>query len=327
VSRQINAWLRAGVLDKGHGSPTTAGTPQGGGASPWFAHIARHGLEELIQRAFPGRGAPAVIRSADDRVVVHPARESIEPCQALMAAHLRGMGWAWQPRKTRITQTLQGEDGGAGFDFLGFHIRQYPIKSTRGYNTSIKPSRRAMAQHQRQIVESVRRHRMEGQARLLAVLQPMIRGWSHCCSTVGSKETFAQMAEALRHQLRAWIRVRHPHQHRKWGPQRYWRREDGRLHFPPRGSGRRLACHVERPIRRHVKVQARRRPYDGDEVYWRTRRGHSPGVATRVATLLKRQAGQCRHCGGSIKADDVLEVDPIIPRAFGGRDASTNWQV
>jgi RNA-directed DNA polymerase len=30
VSRQIKAWLKAGVLDKGHWSPTTAGTPQGG---------------------------------------------------------------------------------------------------------------------------------------------------------------------------------------------------------------------------------------------------------------------------------------------------------
>ena len=38
-----------------------------------FANIALHGLEELIHRAFPGRGAPAVIRYADDLVVVHPS--------------------------------------------------------------------------------------------------------------------------------------------------------------------------------------------------------------------------------------------------------------
>ena len=161
----------------------------------------------------------------------------------------------------------------------------------------------------------------------MAVLNPMIRGWSHDFSTVCSQETFAQMDEAWRQQLRAWIRVRHPNKHRKWGQQRYWRRDDGRLHFTPRGSGRRLAFHVERPIRRHAKVQARRSPYDGDEVYWSTRRGHYPGVSTRVSTWLKRQAGKCRHCGGYLKADDVLEVEHIIPRAVGGRDASTNWQL
>jgi RNA-directed DNA polymerase len=327
VSRQIKAWLKAGVLDKGHWSPTTAGTPQGGVASPLFANIALHGLEEMIHRAFPGRGAPAVIRYADDLVVLHPTRERIEQCQALLAEQLRGMGLEWKPSKTRITHTLKGEEGMAGFDFLGFHIRQYPTKSKRGYKTIIKPSRRAMAQHQRQIIESVRRHRTEGQARLIAVLNPMIRGWSNYFSTVCSKETFAQMDEALRQQLRAWIRVRHPNKHRRWGQQRYWRREDGRLRFTPPGSGRRLAFHVERPIRRHVKVQARRSPYDGDEVYWSTRRGHYPGVSTRVAALLKRQAGKCRHCGGYLKPDDVLEVDHIIPRAVGGRDVYTNWQL
>jgi RNA-directed DNA polymerase len=327
VSRQINAWLKAGVVDKGHWSPTTAGTPQGGVASPVFANIALHGLEELIQRAFPGRGAPAGIRYADDLVVLHPVREKIEQCQALMAEHLRGMGLEWKPSKTRITPTLKDETGVAGFDFLGFQIRQYPTKSKRGYKTIIKPSRRAMAQPQRQSVQSVRRYRMEGQARRIDVRNPMIRGWSGDFSTVCSKESFAQMDEALRQQLRAWSRCRHPNKPRQWGQQRYWRREDGQLHFTPRRGGRRLAFHVERPIRRHVKVQARRSPYDGDAVYWSTRRGQYPGVSTRVATLLKRQAGTCRYCGGYVKADDVLEVDHIIPRAAGGKDAYTNWQL
>ena len=239
VSRQINAWLKAGVLDQGHWSPTTAGTPPGGVASPVVANMARHGLDEMIHRAFPGRGAPAGMRDADELVVVPPARERIEPCQALIAAQRRGMGLAWKPRKPRITQTLQGADGGAGFDVLGCHMRPDPTKSKRGYKTIIKPSRRARAQHQRQIVESVRRHRMEGQARVMAVLHPMLRGWSHSCSTVCRQETVAPMDEAWRQQLRAWIRVRHPNTHRTWGQQRYWRREDGRRHFTPRGSGRR----------------------------------------------------------------------------------------
>ncbi|HSF34077.1 MAG TPA: HNH endonuclease [Candidatus Tectomicrobia bacterium] len=95
----------------------------------------------------------------------------------------------------------------------------------------------------------------------------------------------------------------------------------------PRGGGTCLAFHTERPIRRHVKVQARRSPYDGDEVYWSTRRGHYPGVSKRVSTLLKRQAGKCRHCGYYFKMGDVLEVDHIIPRVAGGRDVYTNWQL
>ena len=75
----------------------------------------------------------------------------IERCQVVLAEQLRGMGWALKPRKTRLTHTLRAEEGEAGFDFLGFNIRQYPTKSTRGYKTIIKPSREAMARHQRQI--------------------------------------------------------------------------------------------------------------------------------------------------------------------------------
>jgi RNA-directed DNA polymerase len=62
LSRQITAWLKGGLLDKGAGCPTEAGPPQGGPASPVLANVALHGLEEAITRAFPGRGSPAVIR-------------------------------------------------------------------------------------------------------------------------------------------------------------------------------------------------------------------------------------------------------------------------
>jgi RNA-directed DNA polymerase len=327
ISRQLKAWLKAGVWDRGDWHPTEAGTPQGGPVSPLLAKVALHGLEERIQWAIPGRTAPAVIRYADDLVVIHPDRAVIEQSQALMAEQLRGMGLELKPSKTRTTHTLHAEAGGAGFDFLGFNIRQYPTKAKRGYKTIITPSRRAVAQHKRQIAEVIRRHRMDGQERLIEALNPVIRGWSNYCSTVCSRETFEEVDEELRHQLRLWSRFRHPNKSRQGAYQKYWRQTGGRRHFTPQGGGTRLAFHAERPIRRHVKVQARRSPYDGDEVYWSTRRGHYPGVSTRVSTLLKRQAGKCRHCGYYFKMGDMLEVDHIIPRAAGGRDAYTNWQL
>ena len=149
LSRQINSWLQAGVLDKGDWYPTDAGTPPGGPGSPLLANVALHGLEERVQQAFPGRRAPAVTRYADDLVVLHPDRDVIEPSQALIAEHLRGMGLALKLSKTRITHTLHVEAGGAGFDVLGFNIRHYPTKAKRGYKTIIKPSRRAMVHHTR----------------------------------------------------------------------------------------------------------------------------------------------------------------------------------
>ena len=260
-------------------------------------------------------------------VVVHPAREKIERCQTLLAEQLHGMGVELKPSKTRITHTLQVEEGEAGCDFLGFNIRQYPTKSTRGDKTIIKPSREAMARHQRQMGAVVRRHRRDAQGRLIAALNPVIRGWRHDFSTVCSHETFEQMDEQRRQQLRSWIRLRHPNKTLKWGDQKYWRCEDGPRHFRPQARGKRLGFHTETPIQRHVNVQGRRSPYDGDEVYWGRRRAHHPGVSRRVARLLKRQDGRCTYCGYSFKAGDVLEVDHLIPRKQGGRDVSTNWQL
>jgi RNA-directed DNA polymerase len=124
INRQLKAWLKAGVWDRGDWNPTEAGTPQGGPVSPLLANVALHGLEERIQWAIPGRTAPAVIRYADDLVVIHPDRAVIEQSQALIAEQLRGMGWELKPSKTRTTHTLHAEAGGAGFDFLGFNIRQ-----------------------------------------------------------------------------------------------------------------------------------------------------------------------------------------------------------
>ncbi len=267
LGRQIKAWLQGGLLDQGAWFPTEAGTPQGGPRSPWLANVALHGLEEAIARAFPGRGTPAVIRYADDLVALHPKREVIERCQAVLAEHLHGRGWELKPSKTRITQTLHVEEGEAGFDFLGFN------------------------------------------------------------STVCSHETFAQMDEQLRQQLRSWIRFRHPNKSLKWGDQKDWRGADGRRHFMPRAHGKRLWFHTETPIQRHVKVQGRRTPYDGDEVYWGRRRAHHPGTSKRVARLLRRQDGRCTQCGYAFKAGDGLEVDHRIPRIQGGSDDSTNWQL
>jgi len=71
LRRQLQAWLKAGVLDNGQLFPTEEGTMQGGNISPLLANIALHGLETVIIQTFPRSGsrgfhAPNVIRYADD---------------------------------------------------------------------------------------------------------------------------------------------------------------------------------------------------------------------------------------------------------------------
>lgn len=329
LRRQIRAWLKAGLIDKGEWFPTEEGTPQGGPLSPLLANIALHGLEERVKQAFPRqRTTPAVIRYADDLVVLHPDRQTIERCQVLISEELKGMGLELKPSKTRIVQTLHGEHGTAGFDFLGYHIRQYPVRTTRlGFQTIIKPSPQSVHRHHQQVREVIARHKTARQAQLILALNPVIRGWSRYFCTVCSQATFQQADCKLVNRLRAWTNRRHPTHSRTTAARKYWRRKGGKLCFAPPHSALRLRFHSETHIRRHVKIQSHRSPYDGDWLYWSARLGRHPGVSARVATLLKRQQGRCSRCGLHYCAGDVLEVDHIIPTALGGKDGYDNWQL
>jgi RNA-directed DNA polymerase len=73
ITRQLRAWLQAGILDGDTLFPSEQGTPQGGAISPLLANIALHGLEELVRQRFPRRKVkgeewkvPSLIRYADD---------------------------------------------------------------------------------------------------------------------------------------------------------------------------------------------------------------------------------------------------------------------
>jgi RNA-directed DNA polymerase len=130
LTRQINAWLKSGVVMDGQLFPTPEGTPQGGVVSPLLALIALQGLETAIRSCVnQGRAqrALAVVFYADDFVVLHPSLEVILKCKRAAEDWLKEMSLELKPSKTRISHTLTPHDGNVGFDFLGFNIRQHPV--------------------------------------------------------------------------------------------------------------------------------------------------------------------------------------------------------
>jgi len=101
--RQIRAWLKASVVDRGEFKETFEGTPQGGVISPLLANIALQGLEEhvvgTLTRNLTERYALAVIRYADDFVVIHKNRTIIDRAQELINEWLNHMGLELKPEK------------------------------------------------------------------------------------------------------------------------------------------------------------------------------------------------------------------------------------
>ena len=75
----------------------------------------------------------ALIRYADDFVMLHEDKAVVQRCREIISEWLVGIGLELKPEKTRLTHTFNpelSEDGKAGFDFLGHHIQQYPPENT-----------------------------------------------------------------------------------------------------------------------------------------------------------------------------------------------------
>jgi RNA-directed DNA polymerase len=295
-----------------------------------------------VQAAFPerrevngerARWQPHLIRYADDFVILHHDLAALEQAKQVAADWLGRMGLELKPSKTRIVHTLEPYQGRRpGFDFLGFHVRQYPVGyhrcgSTRqGFKTLIKPSKDAQKRHLQSLAVVVKRHRAATQQRLIEALNWAVDGWANYYRAQVSSEVFSEMDHLLFIKLRRWARRRHPDKSETWTASRYWRQVDGRKWVFTTGN-RALVTHA-RPIVRHVKVAGDASPFNGDAVYWASRLGRHPELSAGWATLLKRQHGRCAHCGLYFQTlDEVIESDHTIPLALQGTTRIENRQL
>ena len=118
---------------------------------------------------------------------------------------------------------------------------------------------------------------------------------------------------------------------KKWVKNKYWHTEkDRNWVFGVKESGEiifSLTEHTETPIVRHTKVKGNLSPFDGNFVYWSSRRGRYPGTPSSTAKMLKFQKGKCNYCGLYFKEEDLIEKDHIIPTSKGGKDTYNNLQL
>lgn len=356
IRRQIKAWLKSGVVD-GELFPTKEGTPQGGVVSPLLANIALHGMEleikklarSLKMKTRQGREITNkaekekklhLIRYADDFVIMHDDIEAIERCQETIKSFLKQLGLELKPSKTKITHTLNEYQGNVGFDFLGFHIRQYktgikqsaksPKGEFLGYKTIIKPSQESIKAHTKKLGDIIRSHRSASQLELIGKLNPIIRGWANYYRTVCPQEAYEHCDNVLYHQLKRWAKRRHPKKNGHWVSDKYWHHIGSRKWvFATKLNDKfiTLVKHFDTEKVRHSKVKGDKSIYDGDFVYWGTRLGKHPELNTRKALLLKKQKGKCNYCKLTFRSTDNLEVDHITPKALGGKDIYSNLQL
>jgi group II intron reverse transcriptase/maturase len=112
----LGAMLRAGVLEDGSVRRPVTGTPQGGVISPLLANVYLHRLDRVWKTDRDG----VLVRYADDVVVLCYSQRQAQRALMTLTALLADLGLQPKAAKTRIVHLTEG---GAGFDFLGFHHR------------------------------------------------------------------------------------------------------------------------------------------------------------------------------------------------------------
>jgi RNA-directed DNA polymerase len=249
--------------------PTTAGTPQGGIASPALANLTLDGLEPAIRAAIkPRRDKVNFIRYADDFVVTATSKEILEQkVKPVIVEFLRERGLRLSEEKTLITHIAQG------FKFLGQGVRKY------GNKLLIRPTRQSVRSVLEKARQLIRNCRGLAAAVLIRKLNPLLRGWANYHRHVVSKRTFDRVGYDLRRMLWRWARRNHPNKSRGWIQRRYHSADQHGAFsvWTHNREGQRRALSVysvaRTVIERHIKVRGEANPYQPENVeYFEKRR-------------------------------------------------------
>jgi RNA-directed DNA polymerase len=257
----LRKWLKAGYVEQNVLFPTEYGTPQGGIASPVLANLALDGLEILLKKRYPKahRAKVNLVRYADDFIVTGASQELLErEVKPLVHAFLQERGLELSLEKTKITHIKDG------FDFLGFNVRKF-----RGRPLS-QPAKKNVHRFLDDIRASIKTNLALAAGRLIAMLNPKIRGWANFYRHAASKKTFRYVDSEIYKTLWRWAARRHPNKTNRWIKSKYFNTVGLRNWvFSGKVEGRngeirtiRLYSASSTPIVRYVKVQGKANPFD-----------------------------------------------------------------
>ncbi|MDJ0553856.1 MAG: group II intron reverse transcriptase/maturase [Microcoleaceae cyanobacterium MO_207.B10] len=349
IRQQIKTWLKAGLMDfsgfseeKGY-NPTTKGTPQGGIISPLLANIALHGLTERLDKYacqcgdWIGKGkmgyrdmksALGYIRYADDFLIIHPDRTILEGTKPIVEEFLNEIGLILHPEKTKIVSSRDG------VDFLGHNIRHYNTGKYRsiskrgektGYTMLVKPSKKAEEKHYAAIRDTIRANKSSSQEELISKLNPKIRGWCNFYRYASARDTFHRVEHNMFLMLWKWAKGRHKNKGKRWIAKKYW-------HIDPKWifstANHKLVSHTEIKCgNRRTRLKDGVSVYDGNIAYWSQITSSLEYIKESDRKLLKKQKGKCTYCGHDFLPNQRWEKDHIIPKAIGGKERISNYQL
>jgi group II intron reverse transcriptase/maturase len=229
VLKLLRQWLKAGVMEEGVVSATSAGTPQGGVISPLLSNIYLHVLDVLWTRQSAPLGT--LVRYADDFVVMCRTKTQCAEAEARVRVILARLGLELHPDKTRRVELYDGKEG---FDFLGCHLHKrmsgklWEEKRKKLYFLQRWPSQRSMRRIRQRVKELTPSRRCHADLReVIATLNPVLRGWGNYFKTGNASKCFNQLDGYVRRRLRS-LRIKRkgrnlrPGEATRWTHEYFW---------------------------------------------------------------------------------------------------------
>jgi RNA-directed DNA polymerase len=272
-----------------------------------------------IQRNKQGinHGNRAVVRYADDFVVFCESKEDAETVVDLLTTWLAERGLILSEEKTRIVHLTEG------FDFLGWNVRYYPVNTTRtGFKLLIKPSNESVRAIQTKLRETWKGLQGTNVRRVLAELNPIIRGWAMYHRCVVASKVFSGLDHWMVTKEKHFVRFSHPDKPWYWRKQQYWgqmnRHRQDHWVFGDKQSGHYLLRFRWFKIRRHTMVKGTFSPDDPNlRDYWAKRTAEKsndlPPTRQKIARI---QNHVCPLCGESIHNGEEIHEHHIDGRRY-----------
>jgi len=183
----IDSWLGQEIVcELGCWTPT-GGTPQGAVISPLLANCYLHPLDE--QMAAKGWH---MVRYADDFVVLCDTAERAQAALGAIREWVEANALQLHPDKTHVGDC---REAGQGFDFLGYRFEAGQRRVRK----------KSMQKLRERVREETRRTRGESLTKVIASLNPVLRGWFNYFKHA-HRPTFAIVDGFVRRRLRSLLR-------------------------------------------------------------------------------------------------------------------------
>ena len=325
----LKEFLKAGFLEDIDFNETTEGFPQGSPVSPVLANLALNGLQDAIGEEF------LCTRYADDFITLGKSVEELKgKALSRIRNFMRIRGLKLDHAKTNIFTIDQG------FDFLGFHFKEYPdknrIKGTKKGILLVTPSKSKIINFKKELSLTIKKLRKRSLYELILKVNQKLRGWAEHYRKVTSQKIFDKISFHVWNITYTMLRKKHKNRNATWIFNKYFSKvENNKWILTGMKNKNQESLKLFQisyvPIRRHVLCR-NLNPYDpiNAEYFLKRASSHSRHVlfsGKSKDVLVKKQKGICPVCGQHLLNGETLEIHHVIPRIKGGTDKTSNLKL